>query len=191
MTIDEFIAALIRRFPKSADEITAWVPDYRYALAGMSGEDLAESLRGTLARWSKSWPPKPGEIMKRRAESTERAARHPLNVQPMDLFGRPFGNGRDIPDLTDEQFRMWQFQNGQLFMARLPFWNRMRGWMGDYEAAAVLKQARNEDEVYRLYAQWRNGEAFDVNRQPKASAAVPVIVEAVADARRIPELADA
>lgn len=165
MTIDEFLAALVKRFPRNADEITAWTPDYRYALAGLTGEDMAESLRMTLSRWSKAWPPKPGEIMKRRV-SASTSGKHPLNVQPMDLFGKPFGNGRDIPDLSDQEMRRWQYENGQLFMARLPFWNKMRQWMGDNEAAAVLKQGHDEDEIYRLFDQWRRGEPFDRARRP-------------------------
>ena len=185
MTIDEFMAALLKRFPRNADEIAAWAPDYRYVLAGMSGEDIAESLKVTLARWQKAWPPKPAEIMKRRV-STATGKRHPLNVQPMDLFGKPFGNGRDIPDLSDAEMREWQWQNGELFLARLPYWNKMRRWMGDDEAAAVLKLARSENEVYRIYDQWRHGEPLDPKRLPPVNPAVHDVVKALAEERRMP-----
>ena len=65
-------------------------------------------------------------------------------------------------------------------MARLPLWNKMRQWMGDNEAAAVLKQGHDEDEIYRLYDQWRNGDPFGPKRQPgfdsvKVAAAMEIV----------------
>lgn len=188
MTIDEFIAALVKRFPRSADEITAWAPDYRYALSGLSGPDLAESLRYTLNRWTKAWPPKPGEIAKRRV-STATAGKHPLTVSSHELFGKPMGNGRDQPDLTDREFREWQHENGQLFLARLPLWQKMRGRIGDDEAARILKAGRDEDEIYRLYDQWRHGEPLDPKRRPAPDMRAAAIVNATGAAMRMPDAA--
>lgn len=186
MTIDEFIAALVKRFPRSADEITAWAPDYRYALSGLSGPDLAESLRYTLNRWTKAWPPKPGEIAKRHVVAAT-SGRHPLCVDSNELFGKSAGNGRDQPDLSDREFREWQHQNGQLFLARLPFWQRMRHGMGDHEAARLLKTGGDEDEIYRLYDQWRRGETFDPKRKPPADFRAAAVVEATGAAMRMPD----
>lgn len=184
MTIDEFIAALVKRFPRSADEITAWAPDYRYALSGLSGPDLAESLRYTLNRWTKAWPPKPGEIAKRRI-STATAGKHALTVSSHELFGRPMGNGRDQPDLTDREFREWQHENGQLFLARLPLWQKMRGRIGDDEAARILKAGHDEDEIYRLYDQWRHGEPLDPKRKAAPDMRAAAIVNATGAAMRM------
>lgn len=185
MTIDEFIAALIKRFPRAADEITAWSPDYRYALTGLSGPDLAESLRYTLNRWTKAWPPKPGEIAKRRV-ATAAGGKHPLMVSALELFGKPMGNSRDQSDLTDREFREWQHENGQLFLARLPLWQKMRPKLGDDEAARILKAGRDEDGIYRLYDQWRHGEPLDPKRPQPVDMRAAAVIEATGRAMRMP-----
>lgn len=50
---------------------------------------------------------------------------HALTLTSRDLTGKPMGNGRDVPDLSDEEFREWLHQNGELFLARLTAWNHM------------------------------------------------------------------
>jgi hypothetical protein len=58
-TIAELIAQLIERFPKHADEIRAWAPSYKRALAHWSPRDLDAVTQTVLASWSKGYPPKP------------------------------------------------------------------------------------------------------------------------------------
>lgn len=159
MNIDEFCIALARRFPKHAEEIAAWKPDYRTALSAPD-LDIAESLRATLARWTKSYPPKPGEIDRRRARSGD--GRHPLYVHPPC----------DPDAMTEIQAKTWQYENGPLFLTRLGYWKSMRVSMGEVEAADVLKLGRDGDEIYRLFDQWRHGESFDPQRIPEKNFAI-------------------
>jgi hypothetical protein len=64
---------------------------------------------------------------------------HALTLTSWDLFGKAMGNGRNIPDLTDDEFREWQHQNGELFLTRLGAWKRMGS---TYAAAQDLRAAR-------------------------------------------------
>jgi len=141
MNTAEFVGGLARRFPRHAEQILAWEPEYRYVLVGLSSEQLEATLRATLVRWTHAVPPKPAEIALQPANRETTGTRHALY------------------DASDPC-------NGQLFLTRLGWWRRMRVWMGDDEAAAVLKQAQNEDGVYRLYDQWKHGEPFDPKREP-------------------------
>lgn len=60
MNIDEFCAALARKFPHNADAVLAWKPDYRTVLG--PDVDLAASLQATLAKWPYNTPPKPAQF---------------------------------------------------------------------------------------------------------------------------------
>ena len=61
MNIDEFCAALARKFPHNADAVMAWKADYA-AVVGRPGVDVAASLKATMTRWPYNSPPKPAQI---------------------------------------------------------------------------------------------------------------------------------
>ena len=76
----------------------------------------------------------------------------------MVLFGKPFGNGMDVPDLSDEEMREWQYQNGEMFLARLPLWKRVAPRIGEQEAADILTAARTPHQLAEQFDAWRRGE---------------------------------
>ena len=84
-------------------------------------------------------------------------ARHPLHVSSYEICGKPLGNGRDVPDLDEREWKRWLHENGELFLARLPFWKKMRDAIGDEPAAEMLKRGRNETEIWLIFREWRDG----------------------------------
>lgn len=169
MNITEMTDALIVRFPAHAAAIRAWKPDYAGRLGKLSPADLRESFKTTMATWTNGWPPKPAEFKVRHSRHMPLRAKHPLNVSSEDLFGKPMGNGIEIPDLSDEEFKEWKRQNGELFLMRLATLGTFRRkWpQHEEEFAKVLKTCENEDECYRVLDQWRHGESLDPKRAPE------------------------
>lgn len=157
--IGEFVTELAGKFPRYSGEVAAWTAQYQSRLAGLKPADLTATFEATLLRWTKVIPPKPGELFVIRASSGP-GGKHPLNVSPPAAFDA----------MTDEQFRWWQHQNGELFLSRLGYWKRMRIWMDEHEAAEALKRCRNEDECYRVFDQWRHNEPLDPMREPTKNA---------------------
>ena len=157
MTIGEFLEALALRFPKYAGEISAWAPDYTNALKTMRPEAVAATFASTMSGWAKAIPPKPGELI-RITRPTTGIRRHALDVDAPNPAQFPIGE-------TDEERARWRYQNGAMFLARLAYWRQMRGSLGDDRAAEILKMGNDEDEIYRLFDQWRRAEAYDPRRR--------------------------
>ena len=143
----DVVKRLAKLFPKHAAELTEWAESYVRVFADLSPADVAATFNRVLDGWTKSSPPRPAEFTSKhtRGGSTQR---HPLY---------------DARDPT----------NSKLFLARLGWWHRMRPYMGDEEAAAALLQARDEDEAYRVYEQWKHGERLDPHRAiPRTDPAI-------------------
>lgn len=100
-------------------------------------------------------------------------ARHPLAVDPPHPF-----------PISDENFREWQRQNGELFLARLPYWKRMAPKIGEVQAAEMLKAGNSEKEIYRIYDEWRRADHDRKWQQRMAEAEKPITQEALDHARR-------
>lgn len=64
MELRDLIAELTAKFPRYARELAAWAPEYARAL---QGADMRTSLAATLARWSKSMPPRPSDFTRKQA----------------------------------------------------------------------------------------------------------------------------
>jgi hypothetical protein len=151
-SVSDLIAALIVRFPRHEAEIKAWSEDYRRRFMTLKPAELRATLDHVLAYWTRSTPPKPAEIaVKRDDEPTH--GRTMLTLTAEDLFHRPMGNGTTIPDLPDDLFREWQYQNGPLFLARLEVWKR-RG--ASPELAQRLRDARTIEAIEALDCEDRN-----------------------------------
>lgn len=67
--------------------------------------------------------------------------RHPLFVEPRVPFTQ----------MSDREWRWWVHQNGELFLARLPWWKRLEPLMGGHPAAAMLKRAHTDEEIWDAY----------------------------------------
>ena len=145
-TARDVVARLARMFPRAKDEIREWADAYQRVLGHLSPADLAATFHRVVDGWDKPGHPRPSAFTEKLTRGSTQ--RHPLY---------------DERDPT----------NSKLFLARLGWWHRMRPYMGDEEAAAALLLARDEDEAYRVFDQWRHGEQLDPQRAiPRTDPAI-------------------
>lgn len=155
MNVSEFLEALMRRFPDPDHlrQISAWEGEYRSRLGRLPPAQLKATFDATLAAWIRRHPPKPGDFKLARSLDPEDAWRHPLCLTSEELFGKPMGNGANVPDLSADEIAEWRRQNGELFLRRLTHWKRMGSTHG---AARELKDARDEDAIDAVWADFRS-----------------------------------
>jgi len=68
----------------------------------------------------------------------QRWERHPLYVEPRIPFAA----------MSDREWHWWVWQNGEMFLARLPWWRRLAPLLGGVAAADALKRAEHADQCY-------------------------------------------
>ena len=142
----DVVLRLAKLFPRAKDEILEWADAYQRVLGHLSPADLAATFHRVVDGWDKPGHPRPSAFTAKLTRGSTQ--RHPLF---------------DARDPT----------NSKLFLARLGWWHRMRPYMGDEDAAAALLQARDGDEAYRIYEQWRHGERLDPHRPlPRTDPAI-------------------
>ena len=142
----DVVLRLAKLFPRAKDEILEWADAYQRVLGHLSPADLAATFHRVVDGWDKPGHPRPSAFTEKLTRGSTQ--RHPLY------------------DARDPC-------NAKLFTARLGWWHRMRAYMGDEDAAAALLQARDEDEAYRIYDQWKHGEQLNPHRAlPPADPAI-------------------
>lgn len=62
MNIADLLADMIKKYPKQADVIEAWAPQYRQRLERYEGPRLAEAYMILMTDWRVLWFPRPHEI---------------------------------------------------------------------------------------------------------------------------------
>ena len=145
-TVRDVVRRLTKLFPRASAEILEWADAYQRVLGHLSPADLAATFHRVVDAWDKPGHPRPSAFTAKLTRGSTQ--RHPLF---------------DARDPT----------NAKLFTARLGWWHRMRPYMGDEDAAAALLQARDEDEAYRVYEQWKHGERLDPQRPlPRTDPAI-------------------
>lgn len=68
----------------------------------------------------------------------QRWERHPLFVAPRIPYAQ----------MSTREWHWWVYQNGEMFLARLPWWQRLAPLLGPGPAAEVLKRAQRPDQCY-------------------------------------------
>lgn len=145
-TARDVVLRLAKLFPRAKDEILEWADAYQRVLGHLSPADLAATFHRVVDGWDKPGHPRPSAFTEKLTRGSTQ--RHPLY---------------DSRDPT----------NSKLFLARLGWWHRMRPYMGDEDAAAALLLARDEDEAYRVFDQWRHGEQLDPHRAVPRTDSAP------------------